>query len=216
MAAILVDTWEASPTTNETSLIIPDGCLDVILTQNKGERPYWHVSPLFERTKAITSASGTLLKGFRLQPGATIDEAHLLSSLAGKSDECTDDLDILDKLNNFAYREDSTAEAIECFASGVARVSDAAKQLGVSPRTLQRFILKATGQTPSYWLKLARVRKAARDLYTTTPSVELTDQHGYSDQAHLCRDIQYWFTLSRSELTRSTAILGQLEDTTYC
>lgn len=213
MAAILVDTWEASPTTNETSLIIPDGCRDLILTQRKGERPYWHVSPLFERTRPILSVSGSRLKGFRLQPGARINESHLLASLNNEHD---DELTILDKLNSFAYRDENTAEAVACFASGVARVTDAAKRLGVSSRTLQRFTLKATGQTPSYWLKLARVRKAARDLYTSTPSVELAYQHGYSDQAHLCRDIQYWFTLSRSELTRSTAILGQLEDTTYC
>jgi len=185
----LIDTWTTSVTVNHTSAVIPDGCRDLIITCNDQNQFTSHISPLFNHTKNIASSAGTRLMGFRFKPGATINEKPLLLSLGTES---LDTNQVLNRLDDYVTCDGNIFEAIACLSSDVSSIELAAKQLGVSQRSLQRQLLTKTARPPQYWLRLARVRRAARESLTT-PFAELAGQHHYADQAHLCREIKHWF-----------------------
>ena len=92
---------------------------------------------------------------------------------------------------------------------------DVSSQLGVRIKTLQRLVLKATNRTPTYWLLLARVRKAVKELPLSISLAELAYKHGYSDQAHLSREFKCWFAMSPSVLRSSPDVLEQLSAQGY-
>ncbi|WP_299375912.1 helix-turn-helix domain-containing protein, partial [uncultured Kiloniella sp.] len=89
-----------------------------------------------------------------------------------------------------------TEDALKCLASGVVTVSHAASDLGVSSRTLQRFIVNETGKSPVFWHRLARVRRAGRDIINAGSLAEFAFDYGFSDQAHMTREFRQWFDLS--------------------
>lgn len=68
------------------------------------------------------------------------------------------------------------------------RVSEIARTLGVSSRTLGRRFLAANGSSPSAWLRRARAEEAKRLLATTDRSVgEIAAEVGYADTGALRR-----------------------------
>lgn len=106
-------------------------------------------------------------------------------------------------------------EALSCIASGVTNVQQASNNLGVSVRTLQR-LLKSTGQPPLFWLRLARARNAARALFNNDSSdADIAHQFGFADQAHLSREIKYWFRLTPHKLKAESGIFQQLQSPAY-
>ena len=94
-------------------------------------------------------------------------------------------------------------------------LKDAAGALGVSTRTLQREVKKQTGVSPLFWMSLARVRRAGRSLNEKSSAAETAVSCGYSDQAHLCRDIRRWFGVTPTCLANHAALLSQLDQTGY-
>ena len=53
-------------------------------------------------------------------------------------------------------------------------------------------VLSRTKRTPSYWLQLARIRKAARSLTANTYLADVAENFGFSDQSHMNREFQRW------------------------
>lgn len=211
MSRCLLDTWSASFDIDQTSMVIPDGCRDLILTRDPQGSASAYISPLFDQTKSIASVAGTSLRGFRLKPGVNINEAALLLSI---NNQYLDHNQVLERLSDYVMRSSSVSEAIECLSSGVNTVQAAAKQLGMTPRSLQRLMLKETARSPSYWLRLSKVRRAAREVLTT-PYAELVGDYHYADQAHLCREIKHWFGLPISRLKQSKDFYRQINDRAY-
>jgi len=99
------------------------------------------------------------MTGFRLKAGVRVKKDCLLDSVVNKYPE---DDEIINRLDDFTFRNFCVEEALECLASGVKSVAHAAAEIGVSQRTLQRLLLRETNRSPVYWFMLARVRKAAR------------------------------------------------------
>lgn len=190
MSQVLLDTWALTAERQVAALVLPDGCRDLIVCHPAGERPYWFVCDLSDRPYEVEVAAGTQLRGFRLQPGVTVDCGPLVAAVQGR--DC-DDAEVLAHIGDHVRRSPRVAEALDCLASGAASVTAAAAALGVSPRSLQRLIVGATGQTPAAWLQLARARRAARAVAMAGSLAELADQHGYADQAHMTRAFRRWF-----------------------
>jgi len=199
-------TWEVTVSTDDTSIIIPDGCQDLIMLSLAGSKPSWFVSPLFDKTHTVTLASGSTMLGFRIRPGTRINEKKLLGSMSEYSYE----LDAInERLDTFTTYKKPVEEALHFLASDVRTVTQVAKKIGITPRTLQRLVMRETGKTPVYWMMLARARKAARGLHSTIRLSELADFHSYADQAHMCREFKRWFNISPSLLRNSPNMLIQ-------
>lgn len=152
------------------------------------------------------------MMGFRLKPGVQIDEGKLLASL---SENQLDVNDIVTQLQNFTQRGNSVEEALYGLALELGSTKDAAREMGIHQRTLQRLMLRETGRSPVYWMLLARMRRAARAVSEPIPLVEIADRWGYADQAHMSREFRRWLNLSPSALRRRPDIIQQLNASGY-
>jgi AraC-like DNA-binding protein len=197
MSELVLDTWALTAEQPVAGLVLPDGCRDLIFCHPAGERPLWFVSDLSDRPYEVMVEAGTRMRGFRLQPGAAVDCDALLAAVQGR--DCGDG-DVLARIADHVRRPPRVAEALNCLASAVGSVAEAAGLLGVSPRSLQRLVLGATGHTPVAWLQLARARQAARAVAVAQPLAEVADQYGYADQAHMTRAFRRWFGTTPRQL----------------
>lgn len=216
MTDCVLESWQFTSTENCSAIVIPDGCRDIILSASSDGSLAWKITNLDTQTRTVHLDSGICLMGLRLRPGTQIAEFQLLRSIsrsmaAGEQD----DQAVKGWINNFCHLSDAIAESLECLRSRPKTVTQAAKWLGVTPRTLQRLLIRQTGRTPSFWLQLARARQAARSLQGPMPLADIAAIHGYADQAHMSREIKRWFGLSPKSLTRNTEQFERLTDSGY-
>jgi AraC-like DNA-binding protein len=61
---------------------------------------------------------------------------------------------------------------------------------GLSPRSIQRRFLRATGLTQSAFRRIERARLAVEQLDRGCPILDVVQRSGYSDQAHLTRSLK--------------------------
>jgi len=213
MSNSLISIWESNFSIATSAIIIPDGCRDLIVKTVGNEKPNWFVSPLFDQSESVQIEANCDWVGFRLSPGAEIKERELLNYIETKQFHAED---VKGFVGDFVCSESSIVEALECFASETGSVKQSAVQLGVSVRTLQRLVLNKTKRTPSYWLQLARVRKAARSLtHNSDYLADVAENHGFSDQSHMNREFQRWLGLTPVQVLSSPAIIRQLNDKGY-
>lgn len=204
--------WTSSSKAKTTTIIIPDGCRDLIVTVSDGDKPHWFVSPLLDQSKSLQVEKNTAFLGFRLKPGTQISERKLLDTIENNNVHVDEIQSLID---DFTKRDNAIKEVLNCLASSdVGSVKNASKILGVNIRTLQRLVFKSTERTPSYWFQLARVRKAAKSLTSLIPSTSLAavaDINGFSDQSHMNREFKRWFNISPSEVQRNSDVMAQLD-----
>ncbi len=212
MNEILLTIWDATPKSDSSCIIVPDGCRDLIRVRQKGKKAQWFVSSLFDQAKIISIKAGSRMLGFRMKPGININEKQLLASISNRDMGVAE---ILSRLDCFACRKASVEEALNGLASDVTSVAGVAKQLGVSQRTLQRLLIQETGKSPVYWIMLARIRRAARAILEPVTYIEIADMCGYSDQSHMCREFRLWFNVSPSAFRNSADIFHHVRDAGY-
>jgi AraC-like DNA-binding protein len=212
MNNILLAEWQASPGDDTSAIVIPDGCRDLIVSHAPGEKPQWFVSSIEECSYTVPIEAGVAMRGFRLQPGARINEELLLKSVQHKSLEIDK---VRCRLESYVHVPISISEALACLASNAGSVAGAARELGVSTRSLQRLLKRETGHSPACWIQLARVRKAARATLELLPLVEVAAMYGYSDQAHMTREFKRWLNVSPSRVRFENEIVEQLSQPGY-
>ncbi|OHU85805.1 MULTISPECIES: helix-turn-helix domain-containing protein [Pseudoalteromonas] len=208
----LIASWQAEYSRTSSTVIIPDGCRDLIVKTLGNGKPNWFVSELFDSSELVQIEANSQWVGFRLSPGAQIKEQALLEYIEAKQCHAQD---VESFIGEFVSSESSIEEALECFACDTGSIKQSAAQLGVSVRTLQRLVLHKTNRTPSYWLQLARLRKAARSLTHSTLLADVAHNHGFSDQSHMNREFQRWLGLTPVQLLSSPAIIKQLNSKGY-
>lgn len=97
--------------------------------------------------------------------------------------------------------ETPTHENIEVFVSNlqrhdilqddiVIRQTLIGQTQNLSPRTVQRHFLQATGLTHKRYQQIARAQTAVELLKAGTPAIETAYELGYSDQFHLSRSLR--------------------------
>ena len=79
MNSNLISNWRAKYNRTSSTVIIPDGCRDLIVKTIGNEKPNWLVSPLFDRPEPLQIEANCEFVGFRLIPGAQIRERALLN-----------------------------------------------------------------------------------------------------------------------------------------
>ncbi len=212
MSNNLLAVWHSECDTGFTTTVFPDGCRDLIMKVVGNDRPQWFVSSLFDTSESVPVESHSSLTGFRLKPGVEIKEEALLQYIKSRSLNPDEVPDILDE---FVHHNSSIDEALSCLASDVSSIKQASVRLGVSSRTLQRFILHKTGRTPGYWFQLARVRKAAKSLSGLSSLVETAEIFGFSDQPHMNREFQRWLKATPLQILKTPEFIKQLNDKGY-
>jgi AraC-like DNA-binding protein len=200
--------WTLSVAACCRAVVLPDGCRDVIIRIAPGAAPVVFVTDLDQSAYHVELNSGEFLSGIRLAPGAIIDERCLPPA-------STRDLDpeqmLCRALDAVAAPGSGIAEALSVFSSSPRSVVAAARTLGVSERTLRRTLTQATGWPPSRWMGLARARRCARVLvFDKQPLAEAAASAGYSDQAHMTRDMSNWLGMTPRQLRDSGSVRSLL------
>ena len=212
MTDCVLETWRSTTTDSYSAIVIPDGCRDVIMAIYPDGSLTWHITELDSQSRQVCINPGLSLMGIRLRPGTEIAEQNLLTSLAACQQ---DEQAVRERIHHCCHLNHEVAESLECLRNQPKTVAQAAHWLGVTPRTLQRLLINRTGQSPRFWLQLARVRQAARSLLDPVPLVDIADIHGYADQSHLSREIKRWFGLSPKALIQDPERCDRLIDVGY-
>ncbi len=213
MSEVVLQEWQFCASNSGTSPVIPDGCRDLIYLASPGKRPCWFVTSLDRSVRKVSVRPGDFYWGYRLRPGIAVDTGRLLEAV--KSLEPGHN-DVVSRIESFSSMQPRLGEALACLASGVANIETAARELGVSARTLQRLVRGHTGTVPAFWTRLARVRKSARAAVHTASLAETALDFGFADQAHMSREFRHWLNVSPLGVKSDSRIKGQLEQRGYC
>ena len=191
---LVLQMW-ADTNSASCSIVLPDGCCDLILKTSPHAPDEWFISELSDCAYIVESSDDATYMGFRLHPGAIIKEDILLKAV--RLSPIIDNETIYNYLNDNVQYDDNITEALSILAN-TDSIASASKHLGVSQRQLERFVMRQTKRAPMYWKRLARVRKTAKMLINSESTLAEIATLSYSDQAHMSRDFQYWFNTSPS------------------
>jgi AraC-like DNA-binding protein len=208
----ILTSWQFSTITPSTSWVLPDGCRDLIVRLDPQKAPDCFVSKLSDSAYAVESSAGVAFVGFRLQPGAIIQEKLLLASInPNHAHELSPAKDLIAQ---FVRVDEDVSQALAALAAS-STVQAAARGCGLSERSLERLIAAKTGRTPNYWRCLARVRRAAAALATAKSLAEIAVNENYADQAHLQREFKRWFGTTPARFKQQPELLATAMESGY-
>ena len=210
LPAAVLEIWRYAPVQNTSSIVLPDGCSDLIVRTYQHQEAECFVSPLADTAYRVASGIGEHFTGYRFCPGAVINQTRLSSAL--RTSYFAESM--LELLDDCVQIDERIIEALASL-SVAASIAAATRSLGVSERSLERLIRSATGRTPSYWKNLARVRRAAAALSQAVPLAALACDYGFADQAHMSRAFKHWFGISPSAFRASPILLTTVSESGY-
>ena len=201
------------------SLILPDGCIDVIVIDGEpvvaGPDAVARVNRPVDRSAAF---------GLRFAPGHApslldISAVELLGRLAPLEDVVAGGRVIAERLVNemgvaldplsalegiFADRAAATHDplraAVVADLSAGLPVGEVARRCGLSPRQLQRRGREWFGYGPKHCSAILRLQRALSLARGGLPTAIAASAAGYSDQAHLARDTRRLTTTTFASL----------------
>ncbi len=150
--------------------------------------------------------------GYRLQPGAIINEWELMQLLGT---DHPDEVEVVDLVREFVTVDYIVEHALEGLSQTNSLVNEVAKQLGLSTRSLQRRMLSATGRSPVYWAQLARIRRAARMLCQNPGFSTAANESGFADQAHFNREFRRWLGVTPGMFLANNDMTGVIQHSGY-
>lgn len=170
-----------------------------------------------------TAAASALLRAPLTEYTDRVDALHgIAPDLAGalygaamrRRDSASRVTALSDVLARRIHREpDPLASAVirSLDAAHAPTVGSIADAYSVSPRTLERRVLAATGLAPSALRRVLRFRRAFRQLDQAPPGTwaGVAASTGYFDQAHLIRDFRQFAGVAPSEFFRTEPSLAR-------
>ena len=182
----ILATWEYVSHNHRAVTVLPDGCRDLIVRRDLATGTQELIVSGLDATRhTMVLPAGQHLAGLRLRPGVTVP-ASLMHELrrAIERPSCGAEPSLVGQaIATYAELNDDLMGAI---AAG-RTVVGAARLLGVAERTLHRRMRARTGRPPSFWLGLARARRALACLSADMTLSEIAAEIGYADQAHFTR-----------------------------
>lgn len=202
----VLDHWQATTDVAGAVAIYPDGCRDVIWTHVPGQRPGWIYTDQIDRSvRMAQSAARQSYLGWRMKSGVALSDPGLLARLPD------DPARGLERLMEALTLPEDLADLLGALADpDLGRVDLVVAETRFARRTAERLIRKATGHGPAFWIRLARVRRAAAALREGVAPADAAADQGYADQAHLTREFRSWFGLTPGAVRAGRADLGAL------
>lgn len=194
----------------EQAWIPPDGCQDLVGIALPGGPVQWHVYALSPQAETIALPAGARLCGFRLAPGTQVDTEALLQRTHALDLELDDGQQAMALLADTCTLDARVEESLQALAHAPS-VTQAARSLGVSPRTLERLLHRHTAHPPAFWRSLARVRQTAHCLAAQLhwPLAEV------ADQPHMNLAFRHWLGCTPRQLQHDPQRLGLLLQSGY-
>jgi AraC-like DNA-binding protein len=208
LAPWVVCTWERSDGGGEPVRVLPDGCIDIVWTQDQGATVVGPNTTAF--LVALTSPAHVV--GVRMRPGAAppllgIDAAALRDGRIALHELWGDDgLWLAERLGESADRAGTLLAALAPRAAaaggpdplvqaaiarlhdGAAPVRDLAGELYVSERQLRRRFGSAVGYGPKLLARVLRLERALAAARGGEQLARVAAGAGYADQAHFAGD----------------------------
>lgn len=196
--------------------VVPDGCMDMI----------WNGESLFvagpDTQAFLTEATGNTV-GIRFQPGVAPGffdvPAHAIANtrvslaelwpkeqvqrLADELYEGNPGRKLLHSVR--AAERDGFAEAVRALVAG-NEVRGAADHLGITERHLHRKCLAKFGYGPKTLQRIMRFSSAMELVYAGKPFSDIAYEIGYSDQAHLSREVKALAGATLTTLVQDAAV----------
>jgi len=185
--------WRYHVRSDERAPVFPDGCRDVLILQHPGAPETVTLTDIDVLPRLADLSAGTEISGYRLPPGGTLGSAAL-SEISRRSEKAGE------IIGNDLVLSTDAQELISALARPSASVASVAADLGVSVRTFQRRLRDFALPAPDYWRLLARARRAATQLQDDVPLTAIACDCGYSDQAHMTREFQRWFSRTPAQM----------------
>lgn len=208
--------------------VVPDGCVDLLWMRGR-----LSVAGPDSRHHRVRLEPGERIAGVRLRPGAARpllgdtpatavldtrvdlhrlwgEAAHRLAErIAGRHDpwEVAESLASALSARIDRYRPDPVAVAL---AEALNRprppaLASAARELGFSERQLRRRAVAAFGYGPKTLEQILRFRRVVGACGPETDWGRAAAEQGYTDQAHLSRQVRRWSGATPSELAAQAA-----------
>ncbi|MBA5761172.1 helix-turn-helix transcriptional regulator [Vibrio sp. 404] len=207
MKSVVIDVWQSHSTQPRTAWVMPDGCQDVIVTFSDNALPNIEISPLHTCATPVQLIPNQHMLGLRLAAGFDTHSLNL-EQLYRYVDDTSE---LVATIESSAKQETSQVqEVLTCFQAEPLSIQSTALTLGVSSRTLQRLLKSQTSYSPMFWLRLARVRSAAKMILAKQPLGQVAYHCHYSDQAHMSREIKHWLGTTPTQLHHRSDIANQL------
>jgi AraC-like DNA-binding protein len=202
--------WTSAVPDGEPTLVLPDGCTDIIWRQGAG---VFVAGPDTGPVPAVLPP-GTMLAGVRLRPGAggsvlglplaelrdlRVDLADVRPELAGQlpggdlppGQALGRLIAITAGLAAAGPPDPLVSRAAWLLATSRERTDELATELGVSERQFRRRCLDAVGYGPKALHRILRFRRFVSRIDAAGPGADLAliaAEAGYADQAHLTRE----------------------------
>ncbi|BBG02138.1 MULTISPECIES: helix-turn-helix domain-containing protein [Pseudonocardia] len=215
--------WQASTDVPRDQRVLPDGCMDLILLDDRVIVAGPDTTAHLART-----APGTTTTGLRFRPGALppllgvpadalrdhrVPLAELLPRTPGVGlverylravgDGLGDSPVPLGALPGLGGRRLRVAAlpggAVRALGRGMP-AAEVADRLGITVRTLHRRCVGTLGYGPSVVRRVLRFRAAGALLFDGVPPAEVAVRAGYADQPHLSREVRALAGVSPGEL----------------
>ncbi len=206
--------WSFCAVDATSSLIAADGCFDLIVRADRAGRARATLYTPVISAHLATVRAGTLVVGVRLKPGAggaltgagegvlarvgrAVDNGIDADELEALVAECVDTSPAPSLVTDFVLRARETRGGLRAMHCSKARM-------------LQRACRRWLGLRPKTFLRIERAWAARSASHAGQPLAEIAADLGYSDQAHLSRELRILLGVT----PRSLRAVGNLQDPT--
>lgn len=219
--------------------VMPDGCIHLayarrnqqddpalqLLGPRLGPLEVWiHPSEIYWGVKFWPGASGALLHiaagdvaipsdlaRLHLPPLATLLEERLPTCLTITEAAAVFDEVLLEAVSRATTPDPMVQAGVHAIIAteGRTRMSEIARQLGLSKRQFQRRFSSATGLTPKQFARIRRFRSSASNVLQSPPEAwgQVAATHGYADQAHMIREFTEFTGLSPTAFQKHISLI---------
>lgn len=204
--------WEQRVASERVQRVVPDGCGDLLIFADGGAQAVG----LADQVALVSLAAGTRIRGVRLRPEAVASAFGVAATEL--RNQSVDLADVVGARRSGSLLRDGALDAwirsIEPDAriAAAVRLLDeetvdaAADALGLSGRQLRRVFESAVGLGPKSFQRVRRFQRFLRRAESGASLASSSADAGYSDQAHMSRDVRALSGLSPARLVAQRAL----------